>query len=42
MSAYDRLFEHVLTRVDAERAHHLGFGAIRAGSRVLPAAARLT
>jgi len=28
--AYDALFEHVLTRVDPERAHHLGFVGIRA------------
>ena len=28
--AYDALFEHVLTRVDAERAHRLGFAGIRA------------
>ena len=27
---YDALFEHVLTRVDPERAHHLGFVGIRA------------
>jgi dihydroorotate dehydrogenase len=27
---YDALFEHVLTRVDPERAHHLGFAGIRA------------
>src|SRR5690349_20403818 len=31
MTAYDVLFERVLTRVDAERAHHLGFRAVRAG-----------
>jgi dihydroorotate dehydrogenase len=31
VTAYDRLFRGVLTRVDAERAHHLGFRAIRAG-----------
>lgn len=36
MSLYDRAFDHVLTRVDAERAHHLAFRAIRGGSRVLP------
>ena len=35
MSAYDHLFDRVLTRVDAERAHHLGFRAIRAGSRAV-------
>ena len=27
---YDALFDHVLTRVDPERAHHLGFAGIRA------------
>jgi dihydroorotate dehydrogenase len=27
---YTALFDHVLTRVDAERAHHLGFAGIRA------------
>ncbi|HEX4471150.1 MAG TPA: quinone-dependent dihydroorotate dehydrogenase [Nocardioides sp.] len=31
MTAYDLLFRGVLTRIDAERAHHLGFRAIRAG-----------
>ena len=31
MTAYDRVFDRVLTRVDPERAHHLGFRAIRAG-----------
>jgi dihydroorotate dehydrogenase len=36
VTAYDALFERVLTRVDAERAHGLGFRAVRAGSRVLP------
>ena len=36
MSAYDHLFDRVLTKVDAERAHHLGFRAIRTGARVLP------
>ena len=30
MTTYDALFEHVLTRVDPERAHHLGFAGIRA------------
>jgi dihydroorotate dehydrogenase len=33
--AYDALFDHVLTRVDPERAHHLGFAGIRAASPVL-------
>jgi dihydroorotate dehydrogenase len=30
VTAYDALFDRVLTRVDPERAHHLGFRAIRA------------
>jgi dihydroorotate dehydrogenase len=34
MTAYDALFRGVLTRLDAERAHRLGFGAIRAGRGV--------
>ena len=38
MSAYDVLFERVLTRVDAEAAHHAAFGAIRAAR---PATGRL-
>ena len=29
---YDALFDRVLTRIDPERAHHLGFRAIRAGA----------
>ena len=29
---YDALFDHVLTRVDPERAHHLGFAGIRAAA----------
>ena len=32
MTAYDVLFRHGLARVDPERAHHLGFRMIRAGS----------
>ena len=31
MTAYDVLFRQVLTRVDPERAHRVGFRAIRAG-----------
>jgi dihydroorotate dehydrogenase len=31
VTLYDALFRGVLTRMDAERAHHLGFRAIRAG-----------
>jgi dihydroorotate dehydrogenase len=29
---YSALFDHVLTRIDAERAHHLGFAGIRAAA----------
>lgn len=39
-AAYRTLFDHGLRRVDAERAHHLGFAAVRAGApllRLLPA-----
>jgi dihydroorotate dehydrogenase len=32
---YDLAFRHLLTRVDAERAHHLGLGALRAGAPAL-------
>ncbi|WP_246354719.1 hypothetical protein [Nocardioides ungokensis] len=32
---YRLLFDHVLTRTDAERAHHTAFRAIRAGGPVL-------
>ncbi|MEZ5094974.1 MAG: quinone-dependent dihydroorotate dehydrogenase [Nocardioides sp.] len=35
MTAYDVLFERVLTRVDPERAHHLGFQALRLARPVL-------
>ncbi len=38
---YDGIFRHGLTRVDAERAHHVAFGAIRAAAPVLRAAAAL-
>ncbi|WP_210440979.1 quinone-dependent dihydroorotate dehydrogenase [Nocardioides xinjiangensis] len=34
MRAYDLLFEHALTRVDPERAHHAAFRAIRAAAPV--------
>jgi dihydroorotate dehydrogenase len=30
MTGYDALFDHVLRRIDAEQAHHLGFAGIRA------------
>ncbi len=33
-SAYDVLFDNVLTRIDPERAHHLGFRAIRAAGPI--------
>ncbi len=35
MTAYDALFDRALTRVDPERAHHLGFRAIRTARPVL-------
>ena len=35
MSAYDLLFRHALARVDAERAHRLGFRAVRTARPVL-------
>ncbi|WP_148614971.1 quinone-dependent dihydroorotate dehydrogenase [Nocardioides rubriscoriae] len=38
MTLYDRLFEHGFRRLDAERAHEIGFRALRAGG---PALARL-
>lgn len=37
MTLYDHLFTHVATRIDPERAHHLGFRAVRAGAPVLRA-----
>ena len=44
MTAYRTLFDRVLTRVDAETAHRVGFGALRLGSplagRVLPTRGR--
>ena len=44
MTPYRTLFDHVLTRVDAETAHRVGFGALRLGSplvgRVVPAPTR--
>jgi len=44
VTAYDALFDRVFTRVDAERAHHLGFRALRVATpvtrRVLPVAGR--
>jgi dihydroorotate dehydrogenase len=39
--AYDALFDHVLTRVDPERAHHWGFAGIRASAPVLQQLGRL-
>lgn len=38
-TAYDLLFRHGATRMDAERAHRLGMGLVRAGGR-LPRASR--
>lgn len=35
MRLYDKLFEHVLVRMDAETAHHLTYDALRAGGPVL-------
>ncbi len=34
MTGYQALFDHVLTRLDAEKAHHLGFAGIRAARRI--------
>ena len=34
MTTYQALFDHVLTRVDPEQAHHLGFAGIRAARRL--------
>ena len=41
MTAYDALFRGVLARVDAERAHHLGFRAIRSGRGLARAVIRV-
>jgi dihydroorotate dehydrogenase len=35
MTTYDALFDRVLSRIDPERAHHLGFRALRAAGPVL-------
>ncbi|GAA4099210.1 quinone-dependent dihydroorotate dehydrogenase [Nocardioides kongjuensis] len=35
MRLYDKVFEHVLVRMDAEKAHHLTYDALRAGGPVL-------
>ncbi|HET8717672.1 MAG TPA: quinone-dependent dihydroorotate dehydrogenase [Nocardioidaceae bacterium] len=35
MTAYRLVFDHLLTRVDAERAHRWGFGALRAAGPVM-------
>lgn len=40
-AAYDALFRQGFTRVDAERAHHLAFGAIRAAGPALRGLDRL-
>ena len=39
LTAYDLLFRHALSRVDPERAHHVGFRAVRAGPAGAGAAA---
>lgn len=36
MDPYRLVFDRVATRVDAERSHRLGFGALRAAARALP------
>jgi dihydroorotate dehydrogenase len=41
MTAYDALFDRVLTRVDPEQAHRLGFRAVRAGRPLLARRRRL-
>jgi dihydroorotate dehydrogenase len=41
LTAYDALFRGVLSRVDAERAHRLGFRAIRAGRPLSRAVVRI-
>ncbi|WP_436699855.1 quinone-dependent dihydroorotate dehydrogenase [Nocardioides sp. BYT-33-1] len=35
MTLYDKVFDNVLVRVDAERAHHLTYDALRAGGPLL-------
>jgi dihydroorotate dehydrogenase len=40
VTAYDVLFREVLSRVDPERAHHLGLRAVRAGRGTLRAVVR--
>jgi dihydroorotate dehydrogenase len=42
VTAYDALFRGVLTRLDAERAHRLGFRAIRAGRPAARAVVRVS
>jgi len=37
VTLYDQLFTHVATRIDPERAHHLGFRAVRVGAPLLRA-----
>ncbi len=41
MNPYDLLFRHLAVRVDAEKAHHLGFGAIRAAAPALRTAGQV-
>jgi dihydroorotate dehydrogenase len=40
-AAYDLLFNHALSRIDAEHAHKWGFAAIRAGAPAIRGAQRL-
>jgi len=40
VTAYDALFERVLTRMDPEKAHRLGFAAVRAARPVIAARRR--
>jgi dihydroorotate dehydrogenase len=35
VSLYDKVFQHVLVKLDAEQAHHLTYDALRAGGPVL-------
>ena len=41
MTGYRLLFDHVLARTDPERAHHVGFRAIRTAGPALAAASAL-
>lgn len=35
MTLYDKVFDHLLVKMDAEKAHHLTYDALRAGGPVL-------